>query len=645
MRELAFFVGKGGVGKTTVSAAYAVHNAVRHPTERILLLSSDPAHSLTDILQVRLDGKPRPVRLRARGRLYAWQIDAERRFREFLDEHRERILQVIEMGSIFTRDDIEPLIDSTLPGMAEVSALLAIDDAIASGQYQQIVVDTAPFGHTLRLFSLPEQFVRFLDFLELSASRDQVLAAHFGGPVPGPPFAFLRQWRSMVERIKAALAREAKVFLVTTAEKFSLNEAARCRDILAGYSPPIAIGRVVLNRVVSRGRWRTPGCHACNRRVIAAEQARHFLKQHFRDAVIYVGEDPGSPILGAAELASFGKHVFAGKSLQITTRPPKSQPVQLKRVDWPILNTELSFVLGKGGVGKTTVAAALGFATRKQKEAPVEICSVDPAPSLEDVFATQVGDQSRPVLHDKDFRASELDSAALFHLWVRELKSNIDEATTAEVSGIHVDLSFERRLLEQLLEIVPPGVDEVLAIFRILDLVANRGEAVLIDMAPTGHGLELLRMPDRILSWTRPLLKTLAMHRTLAIAREAGVKIAELAHRVRELVAFLKSPDQARVWAVMLPEPLPDRETQRLVRQLHDLRLTPQRIFVNRVLFAKDVGTCKRCRSAMAWQQATLRALKRHYSGTSVYVIRNFANEIAGKAALARFTAELWELR
>ena len=94
----------------------------------------------------------------------------------------------------------------------------------------------------------------------------------------------------------------------------------------------------------------------------------------------------------------------------------------------------------------------------------------------------------------------------------------------------------------------------------------------------------------------------------------------------------------------MLPEPLPDQETERLMRDLRGLQLPPSALFVNRVLFAEDVGDCRRCRTAMKWQNATLSLLKRKYPKTRIYVVRNFAVEIAGKTALKKMTDELWEL-
>src|SRR5438270_4232079 len=86
--RLTFVIGKGGVGKTTVSCAYALHQAARNPRESVLLMSTDPAHSLSDMLQVSLKSAPRRI-TGAKGRLSAWQIDSDREFKKFLAGNRE----------------------------------------------------------------------------------------------------------------------------------------------------------------------------------------------------------------------------------------------------------------------------------------------------------------------------------------------------------------------------------------------------------------------------------------------------------------------------------------------------------------------------------------------------------------------------
>ena len=571
--------------------------------------------------------------------MHAWQLNSERLFGEFLASHKEKILDLIDKGSIFSKEDIAPLINTALPGMAEMAALLGIRDALGSQKYSRIVIDTAPFGHTLRLFALPDQFVRFLEFLQLAASRDQVLANHFGGQHTSPTADIVTEFKTMVSDIQNATSREAELILVTTGESFSLNESLRCATALAGQTPPIRISSVILNRAAPEGTK----CRRCANAHGSRRLGLQFLSRYFPGTRVQVGEDPGGPIMGCSALLDFGEHIFSGKRLRYKLRPPASGPLNFEKVTWPVLDSSLSLVLGKGGVGKTTISAALGFNTRKRTRKSVEICSVDPAPSLDDVFETKVGAVSKPVLKDMKFLASELDAVTLFHQWIAELQSNVDDTTTSEISGIHLDLSFERRLLSLLLEIVPPGVDEVLAIFRILDLMADKGTHVVIDMAPTGHALELLRMPDRILSWTRPLLKTLALHRTLAFARDAGVKIAELNHRVRELSALLADPKEAAINIVMLPEILPDRETERLLKAIAALRSQVRRVFINRALLERR-SHCSRCSTARQWQEATLSKIKRKLPKSEIVVVKNFPYEIAGRAALQSLTGELWRL-
>jgi arsenite-transporting ATPase len=638
--ELAFFIGKGGVGKTTVATAYALHTARKSPRNRVLLVSTDPAHSLGDVLQQELGASPKAIKVSG-GKLWAWELDASRLFGDFFRTYKQSILEIVERGSMFSAKEISPLLETALPGMAEIAALLAIRDAIDSKQYTHIVVDTAPFGHTLRLFSLREQFVHVLNFLELAAGRDRVLAEHFGGIRKGAEPKLIEDWRGKIEQLQQAFSA-AQLFLVTTAEKFALNESVRCMAEVRRSGPPLALKAVVLNRAVLRaGR-----CGFCKSRVKAARTAKSFLRKHFPSAELRTGEDPGFPIMGAKALSSFGEHVFCEKPLKLSPASPKSKKKSkpLSPAAWPALSSRISFVIGKGGVGKTTVSAALGFHQRKISRAVVEICSVDPAPSLDDIFQTAIGDNPIAVLGDKHFRASELDSAALFRSWITEIREEIDSATTSELSGVHVDLSFERELLSALLDIVPPGLDEVLAIFRIIDLRSSAAGKIVIDMSPTGHAIELLRMPQRIVTWSRLLLKSLAAHRKLALARNAAVRIAELELRARELLKAFQTPGEVSVLAVMLPEPLPDRETERLLAELGRIGLPPKALFVNRLIFAKDAAGCPRCRLAIEWQSSVLTNLKTGCPAGEVFAIRNFSHEIAGASGLRAITDELWRV-
>lgn len=209
-----------------------------------------------------------------------------------------------------------------------------------------------------------------------------------------------------------------------------------------------------------------------------------------------------------------------------------------------------------------------------------------------------------------------------------------------------MDLSFDRRLIEALLDIVPPGVDELFAIFRLLDLLESapaRQQKLVLDMAPTGHALELLRMPERMLGWSRLLLRILAHHRGLALAQDLAVEIAELSQRVRKLAAMLKDRRKAQAAVVMLAEPLPDRQTARLISELNQLKVHTPAVFVNRVRM--EESRCRHCQIARRWQLHTLTGLRdRLKFRGEIFVIPNFPGELAGRRGLQSLIQEIWRL-
>ncbi|HZD93251.1 MAG TPA: ArsA family ATPase, partial [Candidatus Sulfotelmatobacter sp.] len=527
------------VGKTTVSCALALHLAAVNPRKPTLLMSTDPAHSLADMLEIKARRGPHQL-LKVKGRISLWQIDSQREFEKFLSENREGILNIVENGTFFSKEEIAPLLDTTLPGMSEVAGLLAIHELLENGEYDHIVVDTAPFGHTLRLFELPGHFQRFLDFLEVASSRDALLARRFGGRVKTPAHAFLHHWQTIVGQVKKAFSsRDAEVLLVTTPETFSLNQAVRSLKQLHGSAAEMRVGAIVLNRVVAEPN----GCSRCRRRAQMGRKAVEFLKRQFPRVPRLLGPDPGNPLLGAELLSRFGDVVFGGRAARLEGKLPGKSSSQLKftKSAWPVTETRLGFTVGKGGVGKTTTTAALAFHARAlHKNVSVTVCSTDPAPSLDDIFQREIGDKPIPVFDDQGLAAMEMDSVAEFRRWAGRIKEKLNSATSMESGGLHVDLTFEKEVFAALMDVVPPGVDEVFAIFRILDLLEAKPGRVLIDMAPTGHALELLRMPERILLWSRLLLKSLAAHRTLSLAQDVAVELAGLGQRVRKLLEIMR---------------------------------------------------------------------------------------------------------
>ena len=416
--RIAFFIGKGGVGKTTLAAAYAVRSAARQRDGRVLLISTDPAHSLADIFETQLADASRSIAISPVCKLRVWQIDAPKQFRKFIGRNRRAVLDLVESGTIFSRREIEPLLDATLPGMAEFAALLAIRDLIASGRYDEIVVDTAPLGHTLRLFEMPAHFARFLEFLDVAASRDRVLAERFGGAAP-PSQPLLAEWRGIVSDVQQAFSGEnAHITLVTTPETFALNESLRAAETFRRSDPPMAISAIVLNRAVKSAS----GCPHCRERARQTRSARAFLARHFGGVPLMSAGDTGGPILGVADLRALAAHVFDAKKLRVSRAPASTPKLKFRKASWPELAVPLSLSVGKGGVGKTTISAGLAVHQRVQHpRTAVTICSTDPAPSLDDVFEQPVGDRPVSVLGDHGLRAMEMDAVREFRQWSERL--------------------------------------------------------------------------------------------------------------------------------------------------------------------------------------------------------------------------------
>jgi len=623
------------VGKTTTAAAYATWRAATSK-RGLLLVSTDPAHSLADVFQTKISDRSR--RISPRLPLFAREIDAAAEVRKFLEQQREGILSVVESGTLFSREEVEPLLDAAIPGMSEIAALLVIHSLLKS-RYDEVVLDTAPMGHTLRLFDMPAHFARFVEFLDTAASRNRVLAAHFGGSAKALNPTVVR-WREMVNDVEHALGAErTRLVLVSTPETFSLNESARARDFLRSSESGLEISSVVLNRAVVRAG----NCAVCKESASRTRTALKFVAREFPGTEPLVAEDGARPISGISELQVFGAHIFAQKELRLpTAKISVSKLPELKQEPWPVPGAQLTLTVGKGGVGKTTVSAGLAFRARQEDQA-VTICSIDPSPSLDDVFEAQIADVPTAVLGDRKLHAIELDALQEYRRWADRMRDSISRALSSENRGLHVDLSFDRDVLLALLDVVPPGVDEIFALFRLFDLMqAARKHTLIIDMSPTGHALELLRTPDRVLAWCRLLLKTLAAHRTLPFARDAAVEIAAISQRVRELASRLRDKKSSEFYVVMLAEPLPGRETLRLINSLQQLSAPVAGIIVNRVLISQQ--SCSRCRITQQFQVESLNKIIKQFRTMPLMFVSESAKTPAGRRGLERLTKSMWRL-
>lgn len=222
---------------------------------------------------------------------------------------------------------------------------------------------------------------------------------------------------------------------------------------------------------------------------------------------------------------------------------------------------ELMFFAGKGGVGKSTCAAAYALAATDRRR--VLLLSLDPAGSLAEVLGRPVGPEPAEVL--PCLFATQVDAEAEFERFRETYHERIEEVF--ERLGLARSAAMDRRVLESLLDMAPPGLDEIFALDAILD-AAGRQDVLVVDTAPTGHFLRLLEMPELARSWTRALLRVLLKYRAVLGLDDFAGDLLAFAKRLRGLVEQLHDAERSGVVVVTLSDELSRLETERLLEHL-----------------------------------------------------------------------------
>ncbi len=510
-----FFTGKGGVGKTSLACASAIALADRG--SRVLLVSTDPASNLDEVLGQQLASIP--TQIPGVPNLLALNIDPEaaaRAYREKLvGPYRGKLPEAIVRGM---EEQLSGACTMEIAAFDEFSRLLGQPEATA--EFDHVIFDTAPTGHTLRLMTLPTAWTGFLD---TNTTGNSCL-----GPLAG-----LEKQRVIYENAVAALAdgQRTTLVLVSRAQKAALAEAERTSGELA------AIG-VCNQRLILNGLFRTTASDPIalaleSRGSKALTASATFL------ARLPVTEVPlrshnliGLPALRA--LVQDGNRLLLA-SAKIAPAPSLPPLESLAKFidDFAQAGRGVIMTMGKGGVGKTTIAAAIAteLARRGFK---VHLSTTDPAAHV----AAAAG-------HIKGLQVSRIDPQA-------ETRAYVEQVMATAGKGLDVN---GRALLEE--DLRSPCTEEI-AVFRAFARTVAQGQNafVVLDTAPTGHMLLLLDATE-------------AYHRE--IARNAS----DLPEEVQKLLPRLRDPEFTRVLVVTLPEATPVHEAAALQDDLRRAQIEP----------------------------------------------------------------------
>jgi arsenite-transporting ATPase len=634
-----FYGGKGGVGKTTCASAFALASAFTPPAPRVLLVSTDPAHSLGDVFGVALSSAPK----RIRPSLDAVELDASRAFARWLHEHRRPLGEILEHGTWLDRADVDALLDLSIPGVDELAGILEIarlaDDRLKGprASYDLIVVDTAPTGHTLRLLSAPATVAAVAGVLDALQQQHRLIREQLAR-VGGRPEASDRLIALLAQQARDTAARlqdpaQTAFHWVMLPEELSLAETEDGIGALerGGMSVP----EITVNRALADA----PPCPVCDRRraderrvigAIARRLGRGRLVRVIPDAL---REPRGVAALKkiAAELTRKGvitksrektkrtaRTTGVAFSLPSTPRALRGEGVMTPESLDAFRSASLLFFGGKGGVGKTTVSAATAMRlARADPKRRVLLLSTDPAHSLADVFQTTVDDTPRAIRGaPKNLVVRELDAAKAFAERREQFDAALDEiasalgAATADAASARTGLSIQSpaTAASDLMNLAPPGIDELFGVLSVVDARASY-DVIVVDTAPTGHALRLLEMPDTAREWMQVLLRMLLKYKSMVRPGRLAEELVDVSKSVRELQALLRDAAQTRFIVVTRAAEVPRHETGRLLARLRRLHLSSPAVVVNALTLGPR--QCAWCRAVAAAERRELAALRR----------------------------------
>lgn len=570
-----FFTGKGGVGKTSVACATAL--TLAKAGKKVLLVSTDPASNVGQVFGVTIGNTVTPIP-NVPG-LSALEIDPE----QAVEAYRERIIAPVrgllpESELVGIAESLSGSCTTEIASFDEFTNLLADDSSY--GEYNHIIFDTAPTGHTIRLLQLPGSWTDFL-------------AAGKGDPSCLGPLSGLEKHKQVYAKAVQALTDPARtrLILVSRAQTSSLGEIER--TYLELNQIGIGGGYVVVNGVLPKAAGEEELARALRAREAAAIAA-------IPDAVAGLPRDvldlkPGN-MVGIPALESLFASTSGTGSADDAGLVPEVEDAPLSALvnEVELDGHGLVMCMGKGGVGKTAVAAAIAVALAKRGH-PVHLTTTDPAAHLNETLHGSI----------PGLKVSRIDPEAA----IQEYRSHV-----METKGRSLDDEGRAALAEDLMS---PCTDEV-AVFRQFSRVVqeSRRHFVVMDTAPTGHTLLLLDA-------------TGSYHRE--ISRQVGDTMGFVTPLMR-----LQDPAQTKVILVTLAETTPVLEAEGLQDDLERAGIHPWAWVINNSIAAAHPETpFLRARAANEIEQIT----KVHTLTDRVALIPLLPEEPVGEGRLSALTA------
>lgn len=623
--------GKGGVGKTTAAAAFSLQLAATFPRRRFLVVSTDPAHSLSDLFDFPLDSTPQPVY--SRENLFGLEVDAQKLLADFKARYGSALKTIIGRGTYLDEEDISRFLELSFPGLDELMAIVQIMDLLEAGAYDSVIVDTAPTGHTLRLVSLPALMGAWVSVLDRMMEKHRFMSQVFGHTYrKDEADEFIDLLKRNLSRLSATLCNQmsCRFVPVTLLEPVVVAETERL--LVALNDKGISVRHLLVNQVLLQ----VGACRPCRSLGAAQRKCLDQLTDRFPDLEIILVPLFRQEVQGEEALRSF---LSQAVSLQEMEGMPATPAGPMRSGGKPVRicspGSELQFFLfcGKGGVGKTTLSTSFAFhLSRHFEDKRVLLFSTDPAHSLSDCLAQSIGPQERPIHGTPNLFGVEIDPEALFRQWKQSYSQQIEEVFEGFSRRAGVDVRFDRSVLTHLLDLTPPGLDELMALSHLAELVEHdRYDLYVLDTAPTGHTLRFLELPALVRDWLRTFFEILLKYRNIVRVPKVSRILVEMSQRVKKIHQILTHPQRCEAIPVTIPTGAALEETGRLLAALRRTGISVKSLLVNRMVMAP--GNCPNCMS-LAREHHHLLGRYRERFQLEIVPLPRWTGELRGREVL-----------
>ncbi|MEW6527428.1 MAG: TRC40/GET3/ArsA family transport-energizing ATPase [Spirochaetota bacterium] len=542
MSQYLFFSGKGGVGKTTMAAATAVYYA--GAGKKTLIISTDPASNLADIFE-------RPIGhgiVDIAHNLYAMEIDPD----AATEDYKEKVIG--PMRGILPEDVMKVMEEQFRSACTvEIAAFDRFTDFLTNDEYDVIVFDTAPTGHTIRLLELPIDWSKHIE----ESSKG-------GGNTCLGPVSSIQGSKEKYDNAIRAMrdAARTRFYLVMKPEKTSLAEAMRAHDELSKLK--ILNYEIIINGIIPEdalnGKY--------GKMIEAQRQHIHSISEAFPYPLrkVYL---QGAEVKGLENIRAFSKIVYDGGGRLNTVFHEVNQfehfatSAALRDIITRKLDHRVIIVTGKGGVGKTVTACAMASRLAKEGNRTL-LVTTDPAAHIGYVLDEKIGDTVTPMKGVPGLYAARIDQKKSVETYKAKIIADSEKA------------GYSDDMILALKEELESPCTEEMAVFEEFSRLISSGdfEYIVFDTAPTGHTLRLLELPYDYAKQVEMMVNVKGDAEFTSDAKK----------KLEELVANLKNRDYCSFFLVFYPEYTPIFEAKRSLDDLKLAGIEVQAVIANNIL-------------------------------------------------------------